>query len=64
MDWRKIEEQVIINKNTPCNPNSFMERSKLEAENEINKLGDNHFSIAIIELQWFTAQIVPVIIDF
>jgi nucleoside-diphosphate-sugar epimerase len=44
----KIEEQVIINKNTPCNPNSFYGRSKLEAENEINKLGDNHFSIAII----------------
>jgi nucleoside-diphosphate-sugar epimerase len=44
----KIEEQVIINKNTPCNPNSFYGNSKLEAENEINKLGDYHFSIAII----------------
>lgn len=44
----KIDEQVIINKNTPCNPNSFYGQSKLEAENRIMELGDSRFSVAII----------------
>jgi len=44
----KIDEDVTINENTPSNPNTYYGRSKLEAENEINKLGDNHFSIAVI----------------
>ena len=44
----KIGENVSINEATPCIPNSFYGSSKLEAENKINKLGDNHFSIAII----------------
>ena len=44
----KIDELVIINKNTPCNPNSFYGKSKLEAENRIMELGDSRFSVAII----------------
>jgi len=44
----KIGENVTIDEATPYIPNSFYGNSKLEAENEINKLGDNRFSIAII----------------
>lgn len=44
----KIGENVTIDDATLCIPNSFYGSSKLEAENEINKLGDNNFSIAII----------------
>jgi len=44
----KIAKQFVIDKSTPCNPNSFYGISKLEAENKIVELGDNHFSIAII----------------
>lgn len=44
----EIDVDVTINENTPCTPNSYYGKSKLAAENEINKLTDNNFSIAIV----------------
>jgi UDP-glucose 4-epimerase len=44
----KIGEDVVITKDTPCNPNTFYGKSKLEAENELKKMEDEHFRIGII----------------
>jgi UDP-glucose 4-epimerase len=44
----KIGEAVIITKDTPCNPNTFYGKSKLEAESELKKIEDRQFRVAII----------------
>ncbi|AZR73932.1 UDP-glucose 4-epimerase [Anoxybacter fermentans] len=44
----KIGEDVVVTKNTQCNPNTFYGKSKLEAENELKKIEDEHFRIVII----------------
>lgn len=44
----KIDEDVVINKDTPCDPNTLYGKSKLEAEYELVKLNDDFYRIAII----------------
>lgn len=44
----EIGKDVVITKDTPCKPNTFYGKSKLEAENELTKLNDKNFNIAII----------------
>jgi UDP-glucose 4-epimerase len=44
----KIGEPVVITKDTPCHPNTFYGRSKYEAEQELQKLNDESFKVAII----------------
>jgi len=43
-----IGKEVLINKNTPCIPNTLYGISKLQAEVELNKLANEKFKIAII----------------
>lgn len=44
----KIGEEINITENTPCNPVTLYGKSKLEAENEINKLNDKLFKVIIV----------------
>jgi nucleoside-diphosphate-sugar epimerase len=44
----KIGEPVVITKDTPCRPNTFYGRSKYEAEQELQRLDDDSFVVAII----------------
>ncbi len=44
----KIDEEVIIDKNTECNPTSAYGKSKLQAEQELNKLSCETFKVVII----------------
>lgn len=44
----KVEGSMIINSDTPCNPTTFYGKSKLGAEEEINKLNDENFKVVII----------------
>lgn len=44
----KINENVVITKDTVCQPNTFYGKSKLAAEKELEKLKDANFRIAII----------------
>ena len=41
-------EQGVIDKNTPLTPNSFYGKSKIEAEELINKLKDDSFTVATL----------------
>jgi nucleoside-diphosphate-sugar epimerase len=43
-----IEKDVVINKDTPCYPNTLYGISKLEAENELVELSDDLFRVATI----------------
>lgn len=43
-----IGQNVIITKDTPCIPNTFYGKSKLNAEEELKKLGDSNFIISIV----------------
>jgi UDP-glucose 4-epimerase len=44
----KIGEDIIINMETPCKPNTFYGKSKLEAEKELEKFSDETFRVAIV----------------
>lgn len=44
----KLGQQVVINHNTPVNPKTFYGASKVEAEEELNKLNDNKFRVVIL----------------
>ena len=44
----KIGHDVVINSNTPVNPNTFYGVSKIEAETEIDKLNNDNFRVAIL----------------
>jgi nucleoside-diphosphate-sugar epimerase len=44
----KIGEPVVITRDTPCKPNTFYGQSKYEAEQELQKLEDESFKVAII----------------
>ena len=44
----KLGEEVVINRNTPVNPKTFYGVSKVEAEEELNKLNDNSFRVVVL----------------
>ena len=44
----KLEQEVIINHNTPINPKTFYGVSKAEAEQELSKLKDYSFKIVVL----------------
>lgn len=44
----EINNDVILKKDTSCNPVTFYGKSKLAAENELRKLNDEDFKVAII----------------
>lgn len=44
----KLNEEVVIGKDTLCKPNTYYGKSKLEAEMEISKLYDDKFKVCII----------------
>lgn len=44
----KIGKEVVITRNTDPNPKTYYGKSKLEAENEINKLKKENFKVVVI----------------
>jgi nucleoside-diphosphate-sugar epimerase len=44
----EVGKDIFITKDTPCTPNSLYGKSKLEAENELKKLDDKDYRVAII----------------
>ncbi|MGW8424549.1 NAD-dependent epimerase/dehydratase family protein [Peribacillus simplex] len=44
----EVGDVLVINKNTPCMPNTLYGKSKLDAELELHKLTDDNFVVTII----------------
>ncbi|NQV00493.1 MAG: NAD-dependent epimerase/dehydratase family protein, partial [Parcubacteria group bacterium] len=44
----KIGEDIVITKDTLCKPNTYYGKSKLDAENELRKLNNTDFIVAIV----------------
>ena len=45
-----VGKEVMINKDTPCRPNSFYGKSKLEAEGLLERLQNEDFKVAILRV--------------
>ncbi|MGE6312915.1 NAD-dependent epimerase/dehydratase family protein [Bacillus cereus] len=45
-----VGKEVMINKDTPCHPNSFYGKSKLEAEGMLERLQNKEFKVAILRV--------------